>query len=132
MKFIFDGEPICQKRPRFVKKLGIVYDPSARDKIRLQWELKKQKPTILKPPIKIKITAYMPIPKSLSCKKKKQLQHQHHIKKPDLDNIAKAYLDVMNGLVYKDDSHIAEITGKKIYAQHPRVEIEASSVQAIK
>jgi len=43
--------------------------------------------------------------------------------KPDLDNVAKAILDALNGVVYKDDSQICELFVKKMYCTKPRVEV---------
>ena len=33
--------------------------------------------------------------------------------KPDVDNIAKAVLDALNGIAYDDDSQVVELTVKK-------------------
>ena len=44
-------------------------------------------------------------------------------KKPDLDNIAKAILDSLNGIAYKDDSQIVSLLISKKYSDRPRVEI---------
>ena len=44
-------------------------------------------------------------------------------KKPDLDNIAKAVLDSLNGIAYKDDSQIVSMVVSKKYSNRPRVEI---------
>jgi Holliday junction resolvase RusA-like endonuclease len=37
--------------------------------------------------------------------------------RPDIDNVAKAVLDAFNGIVYKDDAQVYELTVKKIYGQ---------------
>ena len=42
-----------------------------------------------------------------------------HIKKPDLDNMAKAVLDALNGLAYIDDSQIYSLTLYKTYSEQP-------------
>ncbi|EKC62922.1 endodeoxyribonuclease RusA family protein [human gut metagenome] len=36
-----------------------------------------------------------------------------HIKRPDVDNVAKAILDALNGHAYNDDSAIALLTVQK-------------------
>lgn len=43
--------------------------------------------------------------------------------KPDIDNLAKYYLDVMNELVYDDDRYITELWCEKLYSVKPKVEI---------
>jgi len=43
--------------------------------------------------------------------------------KPDIDNMAKYYLDVMNDLVYDDDRFVTELWCEKLYSVKPKVEI---------
>ena len=45
------------------------------------------------------------------------------VKKKDLDNIVKIYLDCLNGLAYTDDSQICSMLCEKFYSAKPRVEI---------
>lgn len=73
--------------------------------------------------IRADITAFFPIPTSTS-KKKQELMRRGEIKytkKIDCDNLAKAILDSLNGIAYKDDAQICELTVKKYYADEPRV-----------
>jgi len=49
----------------------------------------------------------LPMPKSWSDKKKKEMNMLPHQQKPDIDNLLKALLDA----VHKDDSHIWQISG---------------------
>jgi Holliday junction resolvase RusA-like endonuclease len=44
-------------------------------------------------------------------------------KKPDADNIMKAIADALNGIAYKDDSQIVNVTITKWYSDTPRVEV---------
>lgn len=45
--------------------------------------------------------------------------------KPDLtDNLMKGTMDAMNGIVFTDDSIIAEVESKKIFGLVPRIEVE--------
>lgn len=44
-------------------------------------------------------------------------------KKPDLDNIAKLICDALNGVAWRDDSQIVELTVRKVYAAQPGVTI---------
>ena len=69
-------------------------------------------------PIEAFITFYMPIPKS---KKKEVKTKQWHVKKPDIDNLAKAIMDSLNGLAYKDDSQIYSLTLLKTYSESPSI-----------
>jgi Holliday junction resolvase RusA-like endonuclease len=46
-----------------------------------------------------------------------------HTKKPDLDNVAKAIIDGMNGIIFKDDSQIINLHVTKVYAEVGKVEV---------
>jgi Holliday junction resolvase RusA-like endonuclease len=43
--------------------------------------------------------------------------------KPDIDNLAKFYLDCMNGVIFPDDAQITFMRCEKIYCQSPRTVI---------
>nr|DAQ86101.1 MAG TPA: Endodeoxyribonuclease RusA [Caudoviricetes sp.] len=47
---------------------------------------------------------------------------------PDADNIAKAVLDGLNGVVYADDKQIVELKVIKAYAEVPRVEVTIEEI----
>ena len=59
-------------------------------------------------PVQVTLCAFFDIPKSFS-KKKRAAAITGEIKpakKPDIDNIIKAWVDAMNGVVFKDDCQI--------------------------
>lgn len=74
-----------------------------------------------KPPIEDAVEfvmrAIFPVPQSWSGKKRQQALTGEIKpgKKPDLDNIAKAWNDALNGVVYRDDSLICRMTLEKRY-----------------
>ena len=116
------GKPIPLKRPRL--GLGKIYDSQADIKKRTYWEIRNQTDTIpTSEPVNLSISFFMQIPRSLSNKKKTQLDGKPHSSRPDLDNLIKFYLDVCNGLLYDDDSQIYNISSSKVYSSHPRTEI---------
>ena len=47
-----------------------------------------------------------------------------YLHKPDSDNIAKAILDSLNEIVYKDDNQVADLLVIKKYGQEDKVKIE--------
>ena len=63
----------------------------------------------------------LPIPPSWSGRKKDRALSGfiHPISRPDIDNFAKAIMDGLNGLVYKDDSQIVKLTTRKQYGSSP-------------
>ena len=71
------------------------------------------------------IRAIFPIPKSTS-KKNMELMREgkiRHTKKIDCDNLAKIILDSLNGIAYKDDAQVCELSVCKYYGDEPRVEV---------
>lgn len=118
------GTPIAQKRPRISSngKSSWCYDSQKQLKEGCQWQLSSQfRESPLTIPVSIDLIFFMPIPKSASAIKKRQMQNGivAHIKKPDIDNLQKFILDCMNGVVFKDDSQVCEIRAKKIYSSKP-------------
>jgi Holliday junction resolvase RusA-like endonuclease len=67
------------------------------------------------------IVIYLPIPQSLSAKKRRAIAGMPHTVKPDIDNLVKSSLDAL----LKRDQGIHEIRAKKRWedAGGPRVEI---------
>ena len=64
--------------------------------------------------LKVTIYAVFTVPAKWTVEKKK-LARRNEIapeNKPDCDNIAKAILDALNGVAYKDDSQVAELVVK--------------------
>lgn len=85
---------------------------------------------VAKLPLSMEIQAFFPIPKNTS-KKNKELMLTGQIfptKKPDLDNIAKAIADALNGVAYPDDSQIISLSISKFYSDNPRVDVLISTL----
>ena len=121
------GEPVAKGRPRMTRT-GHVYTPS---KTRLYeahiqdlWKAKSVATLPTGQPIRVSIAAFFAVPKSASKKQKMALDGAPHIKKPDLDNVAKSVLDALNGLAFDDDSRICLLRVTKQYTlDDPRVEL---------
>ncbi len=122
IKFTIEGIPIGKGRPRFFRKGNFVgtYTPENTRSWEavIRWYCRMHRPlTIPMGPAIIFLTFNMPRPKSLPKKTK------HHVKKPDLDNMAKAVLDAMQGSFFHSDSQIVFMGIGKQYAEHPGVEV---------
>lgn len=80
---------------------------------------------MLQGPIKASIEAYYTIPKSKSKNVKAQMLKNiiRPVKKPDVDNIAKAVFDSLNGIAYKDDAQVVELSMAKYYAENGFVKV---------
>lgn len=44
------------------------------------------------------------------------------VRKPDVDNAAKAVLDALNGLLYKDDSQVVDLTVRRLWLSERNAE----------
>ena len=66
---------------------------------------------------KLLIPKSFPIPKSFNKRQKQQALNNEIFptKKPDIDNVAKAVFDALNGVIYKDDSLIVSTHISKLY-----------------
>jgi len=50
-------------------------------------------------------------------------------KKPDIDNIAKTFLDAMNGVIFKDDTQVIDLHVKKVYSAVPGCDVMVMEVK---
>ena len=81
-------------------------------------------------PRKLRLKIYLPVPKSMSKYQRQFIVsgNLRPIKKPDLDNFIKHFMDCANGLLWPDDSQVVEYlpgTGKYYDdGQGPRWEVE--------
>ena len=66
-------------------------------------------------PVQVYVTFYMPIPKSTPKKDAAWMDGAPHFKKPDIDNLLKAALDLLSGKVFDDDSYVARQSAEKVY-----------------
>ena len=113
-----EGDPVGKQRPRFSRgrtytpKKTVDYENQIADKAREA--MGSSEP--LETPIAIFIWINHAIPASYSKKRKEAcLNGLEWPKKPDLDNVAKVYLDAMNGIVYKDDMQVIKLRVSKRY-----------------
>ncbi len=127
--FTIPGKPLGKQRPRVLRN-GITYTP--KETVNYETLVKEiywnKYPTekLLEGPVRATITAYMPIPKSTS-KKKKALMLERKIlptKKPDWDNIGKIVTDALNEIAYYDDKQIISCTVEKYYSDQPKVQVK--------
>lgn len=130
ISFIIDGDPVAKGRPRF-RRIGNyvqTYTPAKTKNAEKHIEecFKKQVNNFKMPekgPISLTIEFFMPIPTSLSKKKKDALLGQPHTKKPDLDNFCKSVCDALNGIAWEDDSCIYDMRLIKVYAAEPSTHV---------
>lgn len=133
--FTIPGQPKGKMRPKVTMQGGFAhaYTPkettSYENYVRVMYQICKNK-MFLDGAIRADIVAFFPIPKSTS-KKNKALMLAGEIKytkKVDCDNLAKIVLDSLNGIAYKDDAQVYELSVKKLYAEEPKVVVTLTEV----
>lgn len=126
------GLPVPQGRPR-ARAFQVggatrvqVYDPEAsRDwKRTVAAQVLPHKPEapVAEAPLEVRLLFHLPRPQSLPKRVR------HHIRKPDIDNLAKAVKDALRGIVYRDDSQVVDLHVRKVYGTSPGVEIRVDHV----
>lgn len=134
-KFEIHEKAIGKERPRYSSKTHRMYTPKRtstfEEKVRNAFLEKYNIATeISTKAFKAKIIAVFEPPKSISKKKKEELLYKiDYTKKPDADNIAKAILDALNGLAYKDDSQVSALLVLKDYGTENKIEVELEEIQ---
>lgn len=128
--FVVDGEPVPKLRHRTTKG-GHSYTPQ---KTATYEEIIKQEALLtyscimgfgVAIPCRVEIKIYRAIPKSFSKKRAESAEAGgiFPTSKPDVDNYAKLILDALNGIIYKDDSQVVQLSVEKWYSYNPRAEV---------
>lgn len=121
------GDPLAKLRPRFCRRGDGVgtYNPQKWEQRLTQFEMKK---TFIEPtdrPTKVSMSFYMPVPMSYTRRKTHGALWgtYKHSCRPDIDNLAKYYLDAGNGVLWADDGLITSLFVRKFYSCKPGVRI---------
>ena len=125
------GEPVGKGRPRFARRGNFVstYSPQKtktyEDEIKMMAKAAMGSSEPLETPVTVAIYIRVGIPASFSKQKRKDALAGilKPTKKPDIDNIAKCFLDGMNDIVYLDDKQVVNLHVTKVYAETPAVEV---------
>lgn len=116
---IYDGTPIPKPRmvasDRYKKRTTVVRYWAFKDKLVL--EAKKQG---FKLSQAYRVTFIMPLPKSMSAKKKAEYDGTPHLLRPDLDNLLKS----LNDCLMDEDSSIHYITAIKKWGYSGKIIVE--------
>lgn len=126
VQFIVPGEPQGKGRPRFGN--GRTYTPAktiAYEKLiagKAAEAMRYFPDGVTALPVRVRVDAYKGIPKSWTrAKRLRAMDGQEIPGKPDLDNVAKAVLDALNGVVYADDVQVTRLLVTKQYSLEPRL-----------
>lgn len=87
--------------------------------------LKKNPHEMIITPMIFKTDVYLPIPTTMSASESllAEMGYIRPISKPDFDNVAKTYADMIQGTLIYDDALIIEGISRKFYSIKPRIEI---------
>lgn len=128
LSFVFYFTPQATPRPRYSKFTKSFY---VKNKLNYNDMFGKYIKTInngqfpIKTPVEFYCKAYLPIPSSMSKFEiiLAELGLIHHISKPDFDNLAKTYSDMIQKHLIQDDAIIYRGVIEKHYSIKPRIEI---------
>src|SRR5690606_24424714 len=121
MRYVVEGKPIALQRVRFTG--SHCWDSQKDLKRRINFDLETQHDNLplLSGPLRLVITFYFEISRRAG---KQQLLCKSHSSRPDLSNLIKFIEDIATGILYGDDSLIAEIEARKCYDTIARTEFE--------
>ena len=71
-------------------------------------------------PGQLRLTFFIKMPASWSTKKRSSMVGAPHTQKPDVDNLAKAFMDAFK----TDDSHVFDLHAEKYWAEVGSVDVE--------
>jgi Holliday junction resolvase RusA-like endonuclease len=136
IEFKVPGEPKGKGRPRFsrVGNFTKTYTDAKtkmyEEKIASAARLQMYPHEPLETPLNVTLELHVGVPVSYSKKRRYACLtgEEWPTKKPDIDNVAKAFLDAMNGIVYKDDVQVIRLYVSKTYSIDPHVLITVHEV----
>ena len=130
MNYVVEGTPVGKGRPKFARRGKFVstYTPTKtrtyEDTIKVA---ARQAMTIepLQTPVTVFVYISVPIPASYSKKRKEACLSgfEKPMKKPDIDNVLKCFLDAMTGIVYVSDVQVITVHMTKVYSTIGMVEV---------
>ena len=124
--FEVPGNPVPQSRPRFTR--GHAYEDGKvreyKDRVARIARLVMDGREPMEGAVMCKCKFLFEPPKSMSKKKAKEIIGKGYTAKKDVDNLLKAVMDAISGIVYEDDKQIVSVRGEKRYGYPARVEVE--------
>ena len=131
VNFHIPGEPVPKGRPKFTQVGGFArtYTPKKtvdyENIVRVYARDAMGSSEPLETPVGVFLYIRQPIPQSYSKKRREACLsgQEKPAKKPDIDNLAKAILDGLNEIVFKDDAQIVSLHVTKVYASGDGVDV---------
>jgi len=132
IKLEFDIKPMAKQSFRTTRSGQKYLDPSVikyRKAIRNMAiaQMRKQKAEKIEGAVNMNIIYAFRRPQSLSKKERNEIDGGKTVPKttkPDIDNLTKAILDALNGIVWKDDAQVTQINIQKIWSAKDQIKVE--------
>lgn len=134
--FFVPGQPVGKGRPR-IGKVGQharMFTPAKtanyEDTVRYAAHQAMGGGLPLFGPVRVRLDIRLQIPASWSGVKQRRAAAGGELPttKPDIDNVEKAIFDACNGILWRDDVQVVEVTKRKRYSLQPGVSVEAEAV----
>lgn len=112
---IYNITPVAA--PRMTQRDKWAKRPCVQKYFAFRYEVKLHKVWV--PESGAQITFYIPMPKSWSKKKKREMEGKPHQQRPDLDNLCKALLDG----IYGEDCFVWQLSASKVWSVKGAIEV---------
>jgi Holliday junction resolvase RusA-like endonuclease len=138
VSFRVPGKPVGKGRPRAAKrgKHITLYTPEAtatyESTVALAASQAMGQAPLIDGPVDVLMRIDLPVPSSWSQRKQRDALAGTIIPntKPDMDNVIKAVFDAMNGVVWNDDTQVADLRVRRRYSATPGVSVLVMSLEA--
>lgn len=123
LSFAVLGTPVAKARPRVVRlKNGAISTFTPKESRNYESQVREaaarvlegREWALLEEPFKLTVSAWWP---ALSSGPKRLRVERPKGTKPDADNVAKCVMDALNGVLWRDDSLVAELVVRKRFAE---------------
>jgi Holliday junction resolvase RusA-like endonuclease len=135
VSIVFPFAPVAKGRPRVSTRHGFVRNITPEKTRTFERQVADYARLQLGPrfvpwtgPVRLNVRFGMPVPASLSKRKRAAMVSTRHTKKPDASNLLKAVEDALNGILWADDGQIADLALVKSYTLEPYIHLEAWSL----
>lgn len=138
VSFRVPGKPVGKGRPRAAKrgKHITLYTPEEtatyESTVALAASQAMYGEPLIEGPVDVLMRIDLPVPSSWSQRKQRDALSGTIIPttKPDMDNVIKAIFDAINGVVWNDDTQVADLRVRRRYGATPGVNVHVLSLEA--
>jgi Holliday junction resolvase RusA-like endonuclease len=138
IQFVIPGNPVGKGRPRVSRRGGFarMYTPektaSYESLVKLAGHEAMHGRPVIEGAVRVRLDIRVQVPASWSKKKQAAALGWEILPttKPDIDNVEKAVFDGLNGVVWKDDVQVVDVSKTKRYSDTPGVHVTVEEAAA--